>query len=171
MKFTPSEQKTKLIQVKSIDDAIKIKSPSIGQICNEYDIKKTQAYIKLWIVDLMFSLNLKRTLNEFQIDEVALLICSEYRSLTKADINLIFRDAKLGKYGAFYESLDVPKILGWFAEYHSNRMEAYERKNFNEHLQEKGARNTTKALPMDALSKKMGGMSSGINSLKNNLKK
>ena len=168
--WSPEKVKEKNAVIKTLDQVIHVKAPSIGMVCNEFEIKKTRAYIKLWIVDLLLSLNLKRTLNEFQIDEVSLLICTEYRSLTVADINLIFKDAKLGKYGEFYESIDVAKIMKWFADYSTNRMEAFERKNYNQHIQEKGGRNTEKALPtLDSLSKKMGGMSSGINSIKSKL--
>ncbi len=85
--------------------------------------QKVGAYIKLWIINLNENLNLKRPLKEHQIDETANLIVSEFRHVTIADINLIFKTAKMGGYGEFYESLSIDKILTWFKDYFKERCE------------------------------------------------
>jgi hypothetical protein len=56
-----------------------------------------------------------------QCQETAILILETYPSLTIADINLIFKKAKLGKFGAMYDRLDGQLILSWVDAYFSER--------------------------------------------------
>jgi len=111
-----------MVEVKTIQQAVSLSTPSIGSVNRDYGVKKTMAYIKLWILDLCQSVNLKRSLTESQIDEIALLIVTEFNNITLADAYLVFKNAKMGKYGSFYESLDCPKVLTWFTEYLDERM-------------------------------------------------
>ena len=67
-------------------------------------------------------MNLKRPLKESQIDEAAFLIISEFKNITIADINLIFKRAKMGHYGPMYEALSIDKIITWFRDYFEERM-------------------------------------------------
>lgn len=80
-----------------------------------------EAYVKLWLIELNELLNATRPLTEAQIDETAYLILSEYNNITIADINIIFRKAKLGEYGDLYGTLSIDKILKWFGEYFNER--------------------------------------------------
>lgn len=107
--------------VRNVKDALLVKSPSLGQLCKQYGDKQAQAYIKVWLINLNASLNLKRPLEEHHIDECSFLIVSEYKNISIADINLIFRNAKLGKYGELYESLSIDKVLRWFYKYFDKR--------------------------------------------------
>jgi hypothetical protein len=143
--YAPNKLKQDLALVRTVNDAIETSTPSIGLLCRTVDVKKTQAYIKLWVLDLVTSVNIKRQLTEGQIDEIALYITTDFRNLTLADINLIFKQAKLGHYGEFYESLDVVKILGWCTKYMEERTSAFVRKRDNEHAQTKfsGERRST----------------------------
>lgn len=102
--------------------AVGLSTPSLGSVNRTYGVKKTMAYIKLWLLDLCQSVNLKRPLTETQIDETALLIVTEFNNITLADTYLVFKNAKMGKYGSFYESLDCPKVITWFTEYLEERM-------------------------------------------------
>jgi hypothetical protein len=92
----------------------------------EFGETKMEAYLKVWLINLTESLNVKRSLSEVQIDECAMLIVQEFKNLTIADINLIFKDAKMGKYGELYESLSMAKVLGWFNDYFTKRMDESE---------------------------------------------
>lgn len=58
-----------------------------------------------------------------QINECAWLIVSDFNALNIADINLIFTNAKKGRYGELYESLNMAKIISWFDVYKEQRME------------------------------------------------
>jgi hypothetical protein len=93
----------------------------------------------------MASVNLKRPLTEHQIDEIALLILSEFNNVTLADIYLVLKNAKLGKYGSFYESLDCPKVMSWFNEYMEERISAHMNRSQTEHNQTKSASRTAES--------------------------
>lgn len=98
-----------------------VRTPSVASLVKTYGAKVTEAYIKVWLINLNSSLNLKRPLEEHHIDECAFLIVSEYKNICIADINIIFKNAKLGKYGELYESLSIDKILRWFSDYFNVR--------------------------------------------------
>ena len=63
-------------------------------------------------------------MNDVQTQETAILIVETYPSLTIADINLIFKRAKLGKFGQFYDRLDGQLILGWIDTYFDERCQS-----------------------------------------------
>lgn len=86
-----------------------------------YGPEKTEAYIQLWLVDLNECLNLNRPLKEHHIEQIAFMIMQSYKNISIADLNLIFSKAKKGGYGQFFESLSMPKVLGWFEEYYNDR--------------------------------------------------
>ena len=67
---------------------------------------------------------------------------NDYRSgLTIADLSLIFRNIQTGKYGELYGALNPPKILGWFSQYFSERMNICENNSNTQHSQRKESRN------------------------------
>ncbi len=111
-----------------------------------YSEKQIEAYIKIWVIDLNESINLKRQLMEHQIDEIAFFIVSDFKNITIADIKVVFTNAKTGAYGELYESLSMDKILGWFRQYFDSRcnvagarsMRKSEKHKYHE---EKGERN------------------------------
>ncbi|WP_157956099.1 hypothetical protein [Flavobacterium kingsejongi] len=65
------------------------------------------------------------------------MIISDYPMLTVADITFIFKKAITGKYGEFYESLSIPKIMKWFADYFEERCEIAEMISQQEHSKSK----------------------------------
>ena len=136
-KFSPKVVKRGLHGVKTIKDSLEAKTPTIGASIRKHGERKIETFVKIWIADFLQSVNLKRSLNEDQVDEIAFLVVSEYRNMTISDINLIFKNAKLGKYGQFYESIDVVKVLGWFNEYFENRIRTAEDINHTRHKQNK----------------------------------
>jgi hypothetical protein len=98
--------------------------PSLGSINRRYGIDFTQAYIEGWIVNLREFVNVGKKMSDMQTQETAILILETYPSLTIADINLIFKRAKLGKFGSMYDRLDGQLILSWFDIYFSERCTA-----------------------------------------------
>jgi hypothetical protein len=112
--YNPSELSRILSKVNTIEDALLIKTPSLGSVKRAYGEKKLEAYLKIWIIGFNQAINVKRPLNEPQIDEIAFLIGSQHPNITIADLNLIFKNAKLGNYGEIYDTLSMDKILGWF---------------------------------------------------------
>ncbi len=108
------------------------KYPSLARLRAEYGTQKIEAIIKLHLIDLCENVNLKRPLRDTQVDNIAREIVAEFYSLTIADIHVIFRKAKTGEYGEFYESLDMPKVLSWFRGYFSDRCTAAAQQSVNE---------------------------------------
>lgn len=100
------------------------KLPSLGSINRRFGIDFTQAYIEGWIVNLREFVNVGKKMSDMQTQETAILILETYPSLTIADINLIFKKAKLGKFGSMYDRLDGQLILSWFDLYFSDRCAA-----------------------------------------------
>jgi hypothetical protein len=73
--------------------------------------------IKNLIVSLSDSLNLSVPLDEAQIFEIALLTIEQYYFLKLDELVLIFKNAKLGKYGKIYNRLDIQIIFEWIEQY------------------------------------------------------
>ena len=90
---------------------------------NEYGRVKVEAYIKLWLVNLNDFLNLKHPMTEEQIDFIAETIAEDFRQTSIGDINIIFKNAKKGVYGEFYERLSAPKVVSWFKKYYEDRVQ------------------------------------------------
>lgn len=103
--------------LKAIDSML----PSISVLKKSIDSDTIQAYIEAWIVNLVKFLNLGKSMNEDQIFETASMIILEYYMLNLADINNIFRNAKMGKYGIFYDRIDGMIILSFFEKYCQER--------------------------------------------------
>lgn len=118
-----------LAAVRTLSDALAVagdraKYPSLAVLRKEYGEAKIEAIIKLHLIDLCENVNLKRPLRDRQVDSIAREIVSEFYSLTIADVHVIFRQAKTGQYGEFYDSLDMPKVIGWFRRYFDDRCAA-----------------------------------------------
>jgi hypothetical protein len=123
--------------VNTVEKALKAGTPTIGKLSKNLGELQIENYIKFWLVDLNEDLNLKRPLQASNIDQIAFYVVCEYRNLTIADINLIFTNAKLGKYGEFYDSLTMPKVLKWFNDYAEDRVCEAEKLSYQKHVQQK----------------------------------
>lgn len=102
-------------------EANRDKYPSLARLRAEHGFEAIEDIIKLYLIDLSENVNLKRPLRPAQADSIAREVVAEYYSLTIADVHVIFRKAKTGEYGEFYESLDTPKVMSWFREYFADR--------------------------------------------------
>lgn len=137
-----------LVQVRTIKDALQVadtnrdKYPSLAVLRRHYGNAKIEAVIKLHLIDLCENVNLKRPLRDAQVDNIAREIVAEYYSLTIADVHVIFRKAKTGEYGEFYESLDMPKVMSWFRDYFADRCTLAAQENENTRVYDKGGNMT-----------------------------
>jgi hypothetical protein len=95
--------------------------PSIVSIKKNFGEDFIQAYIEGWIINVREFINVGKKMTDEQTQETAMLIVDEYYNLNLADINFIFKNAKLGKYGKYYDRLDGQIILSWFEEHLNNR--------------------------------------------------
>lgn len=121
MTYSPNGEGLKGLN--TIELCIKSDAPTIGAMERALGEKKILAYIKVWIINLQEAINPKRQMTPVQIDECATFILSDFKRLNPADINLVFTNAKKGKYGELYESLNMMKIYSWFEVYYNQRLE------------------------------------------------
>lgn len=119
--YAPNKVKRDLANVKTIRQALSVQTPSIYELKRTYGAEKVEAYIKIWLIQLNELLNTSRALNEAQIDETAFMIVSEFGNVSIADVNIIFKKAKMGEYGDLYGTLSIDKILRWFGDYFNDR--------------------------------------------------
>lgn len=68
-------------------------------------------------------INVGKAMTDEQTFETAMLVVQEFPNLNIADINLIFKNAKMGRYGKQYDRLDGQLILQWFELYFDERCE------------------------------------------------
>jgi hypothetical protein len=121
-------------KLKTIQDVFKSDTPSLAKIGKENGHEFLSNFIKLWILYLNETLDLRRPLSESQIEMIAQMIISDYSNLKIVDITFIFKNAISGKYGEFYESLTIPKILSWFSDYFEERCSIAEMISAQEHV-------------------------------------
>ena len=119
--YTPKASQLILKNCTSVATACKTHTPSLARLRKEYSPEKIHALVASYLIDFSLLLGLKRPLNEVQIEFIANEIVTNYWYFTIADINVIFRRAKSGYYGEFYESVNPPKILTWFSQYESEK--------------------------------------------------
>lgn len=110
--------------VDTMQKAMEANTPTIASLCREFDQDKTEAFVAVWVAELNELINVARPMNEAQILECASLIVYKHKNITVADMNVIFTNAKTGKYDLF-ESLSIDKVLSWFDDYFSERCNAY----------------------------------------------
>lgn len=117
--------------------AIDSELPTLAKIKRFAGENTTQAYIELWITNLLNFINIGKTMSNDQIFETAMMILAEYPYLNLADINLVFKMAKMGKMGQFYDRLDGQVILSWFEKYSGQRMAVSAERSVNESIEYK----------------------------------
>lgn len=94
----------------------------------------TITLIKLHILELSDYLNLTRGMSGSQIDTTAEMIMDEFPLIKIADMVFIFKQAKMGKFGAIYEGLDGAKILSWFRQVWCERLDVAEYMSESAHV-------------------------------------
>ena len=127
----PAVQK-KCRKINEIEQAIKSGTPSLAKINKQFGEDFLLAYIEGWIVNLREFLNVGRNMTDTQTQETALLIMEQYYNITVAEINLIFKKAKIGHFGQIYDRLDGQVILSWFDIYYKNRCHTFAENSIQE---------------------------------------
>jgi hypothetical protein len=112
--------------------AIEIESVTLAALIRTSTQPQVEALVMDMLIRLNDLLNLKRPLTEAAIEAIADEVVNTHYNLTLADISVIMRRALSGYYGEFYESINMPKVLGWFNQYFDERCEAYEAKHYRE---------------------------------------
>ena len=108
-------------KVKTIEEAINSKAPSIGKFQNQQGKQFTEGLITFWLLYLNKVLNLNKPMSEEQINLCSSMIVDEFYMLKISDLTLLFKKIISGQYGEFYERLSIDKVLTFFREYLEER--------------------------------------------------
>lgn len=108
-------------RIESFAEILKSELPSLALIKRRFGEDFIQAYIEGWIINLREFVNVGKKMTDEQTQETAMLIVQEYYNLNISDINFIFKNAKLGRYGKIYDRLDGQLILEWFDKHFAQR--------------------------------------------------
>lgn len=111
-------------EVNSIPAVFTSGMPTLGMMKKTYGYDFTQAYLEGWIVNVKDFFSISNSIKEQTIGETAMIVLDTYPYLTLADINLVFKRAKMGFFGELYNRLDGQIILGWFKTYNEERLDA-----------------------------------------------
>ena len=65
--------------------------------------------------------NIGKTMNATQIEELAVILCENFRNWTLSDFALCFKNAKVGTYGKIYDRIDGGVITEWCNKYDSDK--------------------------------------------------
>ena len=76
-------------------------------------------------------------MNEDQLKLASEMILSEFYALKMADLTLLFKKIIGGVYGEFYESLTIPKLIGFFRQYFDDRCNLAMEQSQRDHLEHK----------------------------------
>ncbi len=109
------------VMYRSIRECVEAQTPTIGEIVHFQGPDQIGAYIEGNITSLCDFLNLRGTMNDAQLLTTAEIVISEFPNITIADINYIFRQAKIGRMGEFYGRIDGQMILSWFNRHFDER--------------------------------------------------
>lgn len=133
----PASLNRELQHVRNVSDALALASdrekyPSLAVLRRDHGSEAIEDIIMMYLIDLREKINAKRHLSDEQIEEIAFEVVTSFYHFTIADIHLVFRWAKLGKYGELYESIDMPKVMGWFETYDNARTDAATQESINQ---------------------------------------
>lgn len=76
-------------------------------------------------------------MSQSQVEDACIMILSEFKQLTMTDITLIFRNAKTGVYGKFYERIGLQDVMTWFRDYFEDRQQISAQMSLKDHGQTK----------------------------------
>ena len=106
----------------NILQASRADSLTLNKMIRENGFLFTEGVLQGWIIYLNEMLNLKKPMTEDQIELSTGLIFEEFGSLKFTDLSLLFKKIISGKFGGFYESLSIDKLLTFFREYFEQRL-------------------------------------------------
>lgn len=113
----------------TVRQSIESKFPSMNKIVEKLGYKETAAMMVAHIVKLEAMLNVSRPMQPEAMAEVAKGVidaCLESGiNVNAADIEIVFKRARQGAYGAFYGGIGCQDVVGWFNDYISEKAEEY----------------------------------------------
>ena len=120
-KYSPKNCMLDFGKVKTIEQALNSKAPSIASFQRQQGRQFTEGLITFWLLYLNNILNLNKPMSEEQINLCSNMVVEEFYMLKVSDLTLLFKRIISGQYGEFYERLSIDKILTFFRTYLEER--------------------------------------------------
>jgi len=127
-RYNPDDTMFELINIKTLPQCLSSKTPALAELKRDSGEEKVLTLLEMWILDVNKFFNMNNKMSPVQIKQTALMVLQDFYYFKIADINYLFTQAKKGKYGEMYGSLDGSKIYRWFE---SHDIERSEEKYFN----------------------------------------
>jgi len=107
-------------------------TPSLSYFAAKQGKDKVVAMLALLIIDLDEYLNFNKRMSNAAIEQSAEFIYNTYFQITMTDVLFVFKQAKIGKYGAIF-TLNGQIILSWFDQHFTDRCQAAAVESEKEH--------------------------------------
>jgi hypothetical protein len=128
---------TPFYRPKSIIETFDGLSPSLATL-KKYQSEMVTALILCKIIkDTANFYNVGGAINDYQIQQTAVLIIDTFYFLNIKDFVLCFNMAKAGKFGKLFDRLDGAIFLNWLEQYNELRLQAAQEKAQNEAQEKK----------------------------------
>ena len=135
-KYSPHNCLIDNSQVKTVEQALSSKAPSVGSFQSKQGRQFTEGLVTVWLMYLNKELNLNKPMTESQLNFCSIYIVEEYYYFKTSELTLLFKKIISGQYGEFYESLSPAKVLTCFKEYSKERFNLAEDNSQRNHKEE-----------------------------------
>lgn len=152
-KYYPAEAIYELRNVKSVPDCLGSKTPSLAELKNKSGEDKVLTLVEMWILEANEFFNVNNKMTPVQIKQTAIMVFQDFYYFKVADINYLFTQAKKGRYGELYGSIDGSKIYSWFEKHDIERSSESYFKRLNEHDTEMQNERNAKSLLKNKIGK------------------
>ena len=125
--------------VKSVDDLVaRDNLNSVIQVKLDGGEQALASAIQLLLCEYLRNISLRNSMTDDQIELAASLMIEEYPHLPVNAFPIFFRNCLLKKYGEHYNSIDIPKLMGWMEKFYQDYMSQVEEQAYQEHVSTKG---------------------------------
>lgn len=121
--YAPHSLAVTYSEVRTLDAAILTEAPKLTTMVRQ-NRKGAVTLLKMNLAALDKSLKNKDGLTPEEIDLIADEVLTKWGKLISfADVWVVFRNARIGKYGELYQQLTAAKVIKWFDDYCEKRMQ------------------------------------------------
>lgn len=122
---------------KTINQILEAQPPSIRLIQRELGDPVIKAILVKLLEGFINFLNIGKNMNGQQVADTISIILDTHPHLTLLDFKLFFSRMKTGFYGTFFDRMDGMVIMEKITAYVSEKQDAIEERNINQHKQRK----------------------------------
>lgn len=121
-RYAPVSLRETFCEVRTLDAAILAEEPKLTTMLRK-NHNVAEGLFKANLAALDKSLKNKDGLTPDEIDLIADEVLTKWgRLISFADVWVVMRNARIGKYGELYQQLTAAKVIKWFDEYCEERM-------------------------------------------------